>query len=78
MIITGPCCYPLPRYGIKGAVYLRSKDGQVAYVGTSGTCEWTSGVIDKSDRDITVNSVYGSQMYRLLDHLTVSHPVSQV
>ncbi|XP_062570855.1 DIS3-like exonuclease 1 [Saccostrea cucullata] len=61
----------VPRYGIKGPVYLRNKEGQVIFVSGSGQSEWTSGSITKSDRSICVNSELGSQSFCLLDHITV-------
>ncbi|XP_022315246.2 DIS3-like exonuclease 1 [Crassostrea virginica] len=62
----------VPRYGIRGPVYLRNKDGQVLYVeNTSGQVDWTSGSITKSERSITVNGLVGSQTFTLLDHITV-------
>lgn len=66
-------CLLLYRYGIRGPVYLRNKDGQVLYVeNTSGQVDWTSGSITKSERSITVNGLVGSQTFTLLDHITVS------
>lgn len=65
--------FPSFRYGIRGPVYLRNKDGQVLYVeNTSGQVDWTSGSITKSERSITVNGLVGSQTFTLLDHITVS------
>ena len=62
------------RYGIKGAVYLRSRDGAVAYVSTgeNGKAEWTGGTLVAGQQTITVNSTMGSQTYHLFDHITVS------
>ncbi len=60
------------RYGIKGAVYLKAKDGQVLFVPEDFRPEWTGGSLSQTDEDITVNSVLGSHTYRLFDHITVS------
>ena len=60
------------RYGLKGAVYLRSKDHQVVYVTSEGIPEWTAGSLVTTDQTVTVDSVLGSQTYRLFDHVTVS------
>ncbi|KAK3604725.1 hypothetical protein CHS0354_018965 [Potamilus streckersoni] len=61
----------VPRYGIKGPVYLRSKEGQVLYLQTNGSPEWTGGEISRTDQYITVTCLYGQKTYRLLDHITV-------
>ncbi len=60
------------RYGIKGAVYLKSRDDQVLFVTSNNHTEWTSGNVVISDYTITVNSLLGMQTYRLFDHITVS------
>lgn len=62
----------LLRYGIKGPVYLRSKDGQVIHVQPGVEPEWTGGTIQRTDHSIIVNNMYDSQTYTLLDHITVS------
>ncbi|CAG2204043.1 DIS3L [Mytilus edulis] len=59
-------------YGIKGPVYLRSKDGQVIHVQPGVEPEWTGGTIQRTDHSIIVNNMYDSQTYTLLDHITVS------
>ncbi|VDH97529.1 DIS3-like exonuclease 1 [Mytilus galloprovincialis] len=61
----------IPRYGIKGPVYLRSKDGQVIHVQPGVEPEWTGGTIQRTDHSIIVNNMYDSQTYTLLDHITV-------
>ncbi|XP_069126738.1 DIS3-like exonuclease 1 [Argopecten irradians] len=61
----------VPRYGMKGPVYLKSKEGQVAYVQARGQLEWTGGSITKTDHTMTVHTMFGTQSYRLLDHITV-------
>ncbi|XP_021369057.1 DIS3-like exonuclease 1 isoform X3 [Mizuhopecten yessoensis] len=60
-----------PRYGIKGPVYLKNKEGQVVYVQSDGQLEWSGGSIIKTDHTISVQSMFGTQSYRLLDHITV-------
>ncbi|ETE63513.1 DIS3-like exonuclease 1, partial [Ophiophagus hannah] len=37
----------VPRYGIKGAAYLRSKDGLVISCPTDGSCEWQPGSLQR-------------------------------
>ena len=60
------------RYGIRGAVYLRSRDGQVLYVPHDGIAEWVGGTLTQGDDYVTVNSAYGTQKYKLFDHITVN------
>lgn len=60
------------RYGIKGPVYLRSKEGQVVYISETDQPQWTSGTVHRSWTSITVDSVLGSHTYNLFDHVTVS------
>lgn len=59
------------RYGIKGPVYLRSKEGDVVYMTDTDEPLWTSGTLWKHDTHVLVDSVLGQQIYRLLDHITV-------
>lgn len=59
------------RYGIKGPVYLKSREGQVLYVTETDEVEWTSGDVTRHDTYFVVNSVLGQQKYNLLDHITV-------
>ncbi|XP_045156829.2 DIS3-like exonuclease 1 [Mercenaria mercenaria] len=61
----------VPRYGIKGPVYLKSKDGQVLYVTATDEAEWTSGDVTKHDTYCVVDSTLGQQKYCLLQHITV-------
>ena len=63
----------LLRYGIKGAVYLRSRDGQVLYVPHDSSAEWVGGTLSQHTNHVIVNSVYGTQKYKLFDHVTVSN-----
>ncbi|XP_060081062.1 DIS3-like exonuclease 1 [Ylistrum balloti] len=61
----------VPRYGMKGPVYLKNKEGQMAYVQAFGQLEWTGGNITKRGHTLTVNTMFGAQSYTLLDHITV-------
>lgn len=63
----------LHRYGVKGPVYLRNREGQVVSVGQDGACEWKSGSIQKHSDHIISSSGGGSATFRLFDHITVSH-----
>lgn len=55
---------------MKGAVYLKNKEGLVAYI-RNGVPEWIGGSVVRADIDITVTTAFGSHMYRLLDHIMV-------
>ena len=66
------------RYGIKGAVYLKSKEGQVLYIAIDYHPEWCSGKLSVSDTSVVVNSLLGSHTYRLFDHITVSTSTHQL
>jgi len=61
----------LPQYGIKGPVYLRNKFQEVAYVSPNSGVEWMDGFIKQEKLQITVNTVNGSQKYRVFDHITI-------
>ncbi|XP_071112514.1 DIS3-like exonuclease 1 [Haliotis cracherodii] len=61
----------LPRYGIKGPVYLRNKDNLVANANADRKCEWTGGSLSRTDTSITITSPFGSHTYKLFDHITV-------
>jgi len=65
----------IPRYGIKGAVYLVDKSGQVAFIDSKkGVAEWTSGTVTTDSVSASVRSSSSSspQVYRVFDHLTVA------
>ncbi|KAL4227599.1 DIS3 mitotic control [Mactra antiquata] len=61
----------IPRYGIKGPVYLRNKDGLVVHISNEDDIEWTGGDLIKHDTYVEVNSILGQQKYHLLQHITV-------
>ncbi|CAM9816148.1 DIS3-like exonuclease 1 [Lampetra fluviatilis] len=62
----------VPRYGLKGAAYLKNKDGLVVSVGTDDVCEFVPGCITRGKNHITTQpSVGRSLTVRLFDHLTV-------
>lgn len=60
------------RYGVKGPVYLRNREGQVVSVGPDGACQWKSGSIQKHSDHIISSSGDNSTTFRLFDHITVS------
>lgn len=62
----------VPRYGTKGPLYLRTKDGQVVTITNDELPEWTSGSIARDNFSLTVTSIYGySHTYKLFDRITV-------
>ncbi|CAN9506602.1 unnamed protein product [Ophioblennius macclurei] len=64
----------VPEYALKGAVYLRNKDGQVATAagGPDGGCDWQTGSVRRFPDYITTTSgAGGSATFRLFDHITV-------
>ena len=60
----------IPQYAIKGPVYLESKTREVLYCGKLGPV-WDRGVVTKRDSFVKVETLSGSNMYRLFDHVTV-------
>lgn len=61
----------IPRYGIKGAVYLQDKSGLVLSF-DGDQVEWVSGTVERSEYSVTVKTTNGeSWVYRLFEHLTV-------
>ncbi|XP_071794054.1 DIS3-like exonuclease 1 [Asterias amurensis] len=62
----------IPRYGIKGAVTLKNKEGHVFDVTEVSKPSWTSGSITRDDYSITVTSATSQSSFHLFDHVTVS------
>ena len=65
----------IPRYGIKGAVYLVDKESRVVFIDPkSGVAAWTSGSVTTTATAATViaSSSPASQVYAVFDHVTVS------
>ncbi|XP_070541854.1 DIS3-like exonuclease 1 isoform X2 [Ptychodera flava] len=60
----------IPRYGMKGAVYLKDKSGLVVDV-SEGKLHWLPGTLSKGDFSLTVTTSNGSTSYHLFDHITV-------
>lgn len=60
------------RYGVKGAVYMKNREGQVVAVGKDGICSWQSGSVRRYTGYITTTSSFGTSTFRLFDHITVS------
>ncbi|XP_042370587.1 DIS3-like exonuclease 1 [Plectropomus leopardus] len=61
----------VPEYGVKGPVYLKNREGQVASAGPDGVCEWQSGFVKRHSDHIITTSSCGSSTFRLFDHITV-------
>ncbi|XP_077988799.1 DIS3-like exonuclease 1 [Glandiceps talaboti] len=60
----------IPRYGMKGAVYLKDKNGLVVDT-RDGTPEWIPGTLAKGDFSVTLTTIHGITRYNLFDHITV-------
>uniref|UniRef100_A0A3Q2CZW2 DIS3-like exonuclease 1 n=1 Tax=Cyprinodon variegatus TaxID=28743 RepID=A0A3Q2CZW2_CYPVA len=61
----------VPRYGVKGPVYMKTKTGEVVTAGPDGTCEWQSGTVQRHPDHIVTTCGCGSTTFRLFDHITV-------
>ncbi|XP_026175727.1 DIS3-like exonuclease 1 isoform X1 [Mastacembelus armatus] len=61
----------VPEYGVKGPVYMKSREGQVVAAGQDGSCEWQSGSVRRYTDHISTTSGCGTSTFRLFDHITV-------
>ncbi|KAJ7311275.1 hypothetical protein JRQ81_006890 [Phrynocephalus forsythii] len=62
----------VPRYGIKGAAYMKTKEGQVLSCQSDGTCEWKPGSLQRfPSRIISTPTVGEAVTLSLFDHVTV-------
>nr|XP_031535326.1 DIS3-like exonuclease 1 [Vicugna pacos] len=62
----------IPRFGIKGAAYLKNKDGLVISCGPDSHCEWKPGSLQRFQDRITSTTTGGESVtFRLFDHVTV-------
>ncbi|XP_037390155.1 DIS3-like exonuclease 1 isoform X1 [Pygocentrus nattereri] len=61
----------LPRYGMKGAVYLKNRDSQVISVGDDGKCKWQVGTLQRYPDRISTFTAIGTHTFHLFDHVTV-------
>lgn len=59
----------IPKYGIKGAVYMCNKDKKVAIV--KDEVEWTDGYLEITDSSLTVKAENTEQKYSVFDHVTI-------
>jgi len=60
----------IPQYALKGPVYLESKEKEVLYCGRLGPT-WQVGLVTKKELFVKVETIEGTNMYRLFDHVTV-------
>ncbi|XP_023568332.1 DIS3-like exonuclease 1 [Octodon degus] len=62
----------IPRFGIKGAAYLKNKDGLVMSCGPEGHLEWKPGSLQRfQDKIISTTMGGDSVTLHLFDHVTV-------
>ncbi|XP_058593288.1 DIS3-like exonuclease 1 isoform X2 [Neofelis nebulosa] len=62
----------IPRFGIKGAAYLKNKDGLVISCGPDGRSEWKPGSLQRFQNKITSTTTGGESVtFHLFDHVTV-------
>ncbi|XP_072031507.1 LOW QUALITY PROTEIN: DIS3-like exonuclease 1 [Amphiura filiformis] len=68
----------IPRYGIKGALYLKDKEGLVCDASSPGkTPTWVPGTLEWSEFSITVSTSTSKTTFKLFDHFTVRLSVQQ-
>ncbi|XP_045397343.1 DIS3-like exonuclease 1 isoform X2 [Lemur catta] len=62
----------IPRFGIKGAAYLKNKDGFVISCGPDSHSEWKPGSLQRFQNKITSTTTGGESVtFHLFDHVTV-------
>ncbi|XP_070276569.1 DIS3-like exonuclease 1 isoform X3 [Myotis yumanensis] len=62
----------IPRFGIKGAAYLKNKDGLVISCGPDSHSEWKPGSLQRFQNKITSTTTGGESItFHLFDHVTV-------
>ncbi|XP_019581156.2 DIS3-like exonuclease 1 isoform X1 [Rhinolophus sinicus] len=62
----------IPRFGIKGAAYLKNKDGLVISCGPDSHSEWKPGSLQRFQNKITSTTTGGESVtFHLFDHVTV-------
>ncbi|KFP22692.1 DIS3-like exonuclease 1, partial [Egretta garzetta] len=62
----------VPRYGIKGAAYMKNKEGLVISCQGDRSCEWKPGSLHRSQNKITSTTTTGESVtLSLFDHITV-------
>nr|XP_040130317.1 DIS3-like exonuclease 1 isoform X2 [Ictidomys tridecemlineatus] len=62
----------IPRFGIKGAAYLKNKDGLVISCGPDSRSEWKPGSLQRFQNKIISTTTAGQSVtFHLFDHVTV-------
>lgn len=61
----------VPQYGLKGAVYLKDREGQVVSVRKDGSCEWQAGMLQRFPDRINTCTSSGTHTFHLFAHVTV-------
>ncbi|XP_062845644.1 DIS3-like exonuclease 1 [Trichomycterus rosablanca] len=61
----------VPRYGLKGAVYLKNRENQVVSVGSDGRCEWQVGTLKRYPDRVSTCTSAGTHTFYLFNHVTV-------
>lgn len=61
----------IPRYAIKGAVFLKNKDNLVIEVNDKGETKWVPGSLSVKENSVVVQLASKRQEYTLLQHVTV-------
>uniref|UniRef100_A0A673L1V2 DIS3-like exonuclease 1 n=1 Tax=Sinocyclocheilus rhinocerous TaxID=307959 RepID=A0A673L1V2_9TELE len=61
----------IPQYGVKGAVYLKDREGQVVSVDGDGRCEWKAGTLQRYPDRISSCTSTGTHTFYLFSHVTV-------
>ncbi|KAG1943069.1 DIS3-like exonuclease 1 [Pimephales promelas] len=61
----------VPQYGLKGAVYLKNREGHVVSVDEDGRCEWKAGTLQRYPDRISTCTSTGTHTFYLFDHITV-------
>uniref|UniRef100_A0AAZ3RTV9 DIS3-like exonuclease 1 n=1 Tax=Oncorhynchus tshawytscha TaxID=74940 RepID=A0AAZ3RTV9_ONCTS len=61
----------IPQYGLKGAVYLKNREGQVVSERQDGGCDWQTGSLQRYLDHITTTTAVGTSTFNLFQHITV-------
>ncbi|XP_028812152.1 DIS3-like exonuclease 1 [Denticeps clupeoides] len=61
----------VPRYGLKGAVYLKNRDGHVLSLKRDGSCVWQPGSLQRYPDKISSTTSIGTHTFNVFDHITV-------
>ncbi|XP_038825783.1 DIS3-like exonuclease 1 isoform X2 [Salvelinus namaycush] len=61
----------IPQYGLKGAVYLKNREGQVVSESQDGGCDWQTGSLQRYLDHITTTTAAGASTFNLFQHITV-------